>query len=171
MIWAHTQRARGSTMLRSGARRGTPTTSATHLAVLRVGGGRAAERLRNLVGHRAGAPCRVLCASPPVRCPACAPSRPCAVPRITALSSAATGQIGFLNVAIGESPVTYAVPAYQSALLLGTLVLAGAMLDEFDSLPAHSQVRLGHAGILRAPSASVTISALPRRPCAATARK
>ena len=54
--------------------------------------------------------------------------------------SSATGQIGFLNIAIGESPVTYAVPAYQSALLLGTLVLAGAVLGEFDALPHHALI-------------------------------
>ena len=57
--------------------------------------------------------------------------------------SSATGQIGFLNIAIGESPVTYAVPAYQSALLLGTLVLAGAVLGEFDALPHHALISFG----------------------------
>ena len=43
----------------------------------------------------------------------------------------ALGQVVFLNVAIASSPVAYAVPAYQSALLLITLSLAGWLLDEF----------------------------------------
>ena len=34
-------------------------------------------------------------------------------------------------MAIASSPVAYAVPAYQSALLLITLSLAGWLLDEF----------------------------------------
>merc|ERR1711988_1899295 len=42
--------------------------------------------------------------------------------------SCAFAQIGFLNTAIVSSPITYAVPAYQSALLLFTLVIAGSVL-------------------------------------------
>ena len=53
-------------------------------------------------------------------------------------ASCAVGQVVFLNVAIASSPVAYAVPAYQSALLLITLTLAGWLLEEFAHMePLH----------------------------------
>lgn len=51
--------------------------------------------------------------------------------QLTCAACTAIGQVVFLNVAIASSPVAYAVPAYQSALLLITLSLAGWLLDEF----------------------------------------
>lgn len=51
--------------------------------------------------------------------------------QLSCAACCALAQVVFLNVAIGSSPVAYAVPAYQSALLLITLSLAGWLLDEF----------------------------------------
>jgi len=58
--------------------------------------------------------------------------------QLSCAACCAIGQVVFLNVAIASSPVAYAVPAYQSALLLITLSLAGTLLDEFAHMdPLH----------------------------------
>ena len=58
--------------------------------------------------------------------------------QLSCAASCAVGQVVFLNVAIASSPVAYAVPAYQSALLLITLSLAGWLLEEFAHMdPLH----------------------------------
>ena len=66
------------------------------------------------------------------------PSVASMVQQLVCAVSCAVGQVVFLNVAIASSPVAYAVPAYQSALLLITLSLAGWLLEEFAHMdPLH----------------------------------
>ena len=64
-------------------------------------------------------------------------------------ASCAVGQVVFLNVAIASSPVAYAVPAYQSALLLITLSLAGWLLEEFAHMdPLHYALFTAGCGLV-----------------------
>jgi len=64
-------------------------------------------------------------------------------------ASCAVGQVVFLNVAIASSPVAYAVPAYQSALLLITLSLAGWLLEEFANMdPLHYALFTAGCGLV-----------------------
>jgi len=51
------------------------------------------------------------------------------------VGSSGVAQIGYLNMAITGAPVAYTVPAYQSILLLSTLLLSAVVLNEFPSLP------------------------------------
>jgi hypothetical protein len=56
------------------------------------------------------------------------------VSQLLCVGSSGIAQIGFLNMAITGAPVAYTVPAYQSLLLLGTLLISAFVLDEFPSL-------------------------------------
>ena len=55
--------------------------------------------------------------------------------QLLSLASSALAQIGFLKNAVSAAPVAYSVPAYQSALLVLTLVLSGWVLNEYDAMP------------------------------------
>merc|ERR1719453_464396 len=69
--------------------------------------------------------------------------------QIAATVSCGCSQIGFLNSAIASSPVVYAVPAYQSTLLLFTLILAGTLLEEFHNMSIlHFCVFVGGCGLV-----------------------
>ena len=56
--------------------------------------------------------------------------------QLCCVASTGLAQIGFLNFAISGAPVAYTVPAYQSALLVSTLVVSGCVLNEYSKEPA-----------------------------------